>query len=74
MGVAPAAARSDDTLCLLMGGTVAFILRRISEEGAKQKEYKLVGPAYLNGYMSGQAIVEICKGKREAKFEIINIH
>ena len=74
MGVAPVAARSDDTLCLLVGGTVPFILRRVSEEGTEQKEYKLIGPAYLHGYMSGQAIVEIFKGKRGAKFDIINIH
>ena len=74
MGVAPVAAQWNDTLCLLMGGTVPFFLRRVPEEGAEPKYYKLIEPAYLHGYMSGQAIVEIINGKKEAKFDIIGIH
>lgn len=74
MGVAPAAARWDDTLCLLPGATVPFVLRQISVEGGGENDYTLIGPAYLHGYMSGQAILQIHKGEREVKGGLINIH
>ena len=76
MGVAPAAARWDDTLCILMEAKVPFVLRKMSAEDSEagDNDYILIGPAYLHGYMSGQAIMDIFGGRRGDTFSFVNIH
>jgi hypothetical protein len=76
MGVAPAAARYDDTLCILMGAEVPFVLRKISVENSRAggNDYELIGSAFLHGYMSGEAIVDIFRGRRKAVLTFIHIH
>jgi hypothetical protein len=55
-----------DSVCILAGGNIPFILR------PQGKSYRLIGPAYVNGIMDGEAVSkwrEQCRSKREI-FEI----
>lgn len=52
--LAPPAAEKGDLVCVLFGGETPYILRSLS---AETKEYQLIGEAYVNGLMGGEAIV-----------------
>jgi Heterokaryon incompatibility protein (HET) len=51
MGSGPAAAQVGDHVCILYGKPTPFILRRNSD----QSTYRLIGEAYVNGVMDGEA-------------------
>jgi Heterokaryon incompatibility protein (HET) len=51
MGSGPAAAQVGDHVCILYGQPTPFILRRNSD----QSTYRLIGEAYVNGVMDGEA-------------------
>jgi Heterokaryon incompatibility protein (HET) len=51
MGSAPLAAQVGDSVCVLYGRPTPFILRRNPD----QSTYRLIGEAYVNGLMDGQA-------------------
>jgi hypothetical protein len=67
VGSAPPAMRAGDLVVVLEGGNVPFILRKQNDGDF----YKLVGAAYVNGIMKGQAVRKWKKkgGQRET-FEI----
>ena len=51
MGSGPAAAQAGDSVCILYGRPTPFILRR----NPSQSRYRLIGEAYVNGVMDGEA-------------------
>jgi hypothetical protein len=67
IGSAPPAMRSGDLVVILEGGNVPFILR----EQNNGDFYQIVGAAYVNGIMKGQAVKKWKKkGGQRVKFEI----
>lgn len=52
MGLAPAAANTNDYVCVLYGGTVCYVLR----EQQETSQYKFVGECYLHGCMDGEML------------------
>jgi hypothetical protein len=68
MGLAPRATRFDDQICILFGAIQPYILRKL-EHGSG---FHLVGAAYLQGYMNGEAIEEWRRGQRAATW--IDLH
>jgi Heterokaryon incompatibility protein (HET) len=51
MGSGPAAAQARDSVCIMYGQPTPFILRRNPD----QSTYRLIGEAYVNGVMDGEA-------------------
>lgn len=51
MGLAPAAARVADVVCVLLGGSVPYVLRAVGEH-----EHAFVGECYVHGIMDGEAM------------------
>ncbi|KAI0467106.1 heterokaryon incompatibility protein-domain-containing protein [Xylaria cf. heliscus] len=60
MGMGSGFMRDGDIICVPLGCKTPIILR---EDG--NNEYRLVGDAYIDGYMTGRAVEEWKKGKRE---------
>ena len=54
IGLGPTTCAVGDTVCLLPGSTVPFILRQASTE--HESRYLLVGDAYVHGAMYGEAL------------------
>lgn len=52
LGLGPGVLKKGDICCILFGAPVPFILRRLGEH------YKLVGEAYVQGIMKGEAMVD----------------
>jgi hypothetical protein len=46
MGLAPAGARKGDSVCVLLGGNIPFILRR------NGPYYRMIGQSYVHGIMA----------------------
>jgi hypothetical protein len=59
-GLAPASAQEGDQLCVLFGGQTPFVLRKIAE-----REFIMIGEAFMTNMMDGQAI----EGWKAGKFE-----
>ncbi|KAH7202459.1 hypothetical protein DER44DRAFT_669606 [Fusarium oxysporum] len=53
-GVAPPSVRKGDTVAILKGGCVPFILQ---ESKDRQRAFRLVGECYINGIMDGQGLL-----------------
>jgi hypothetical protein len=60
IGLCPAPAKIGDTIVVLDGGNVPYLLRAEDGEGSKLEngQYKFVGECYLDGYMYGRAMEE----------------
>jgi hypothetical protein len=63
IGVFPNDTRKQDVLAIVMGSSVPFVLRPVTDEskpegGSSTKEYQIVGPCYLHGVMDGELVVE----------------
>ena len=58
IGVGDVTLQADDLVCLLFGGKVPFILRKM--EG----HYRFIGECYLHGIMFGEAVGEGLKTRR----------
>lgn len=66
----PECAQQGDLICILFGGDVPFILRRMHDTEAER--YMLVGEAYVDGAMDGQIMREYRKCKYTAQmFELV---
>jgi hypothetical protein len=61
LGLGPTILRAGDLCCILFGAHVPFILRRVAEK------YRLVGEAYVDGVMRGEAIVDWMIGEMYEK-------
>lgn len=55
MGLAPAAARPGDIICILFGAPVPFVLRSVEPGGS----FAFIGSCYLDGMMSVKAIEKL---------------
>lgn len=51
MGLAPAAAQPNDTLCVLFGGQVPYVLRE-----RENNTFEFIGESYVHGMMDGEAV------------------
>ncbi len=58
--------KAGDVVCLLRGGDVPFVLRRLSSGNGC---YQLIGEAYVHGIMQGE-ISAMLRGERLQDFEI----
>lgn len=50
IGFGPKSSQPGDLICVLYGGKVPFVLRKVGEE------HRLLGPAYVEGIMEGEAV------------------
>jgi hypothetical protein len=65
VGMCPSSAEPGDIICILLGCSVPVVLR--PQDG----HYRLLGEAYVYGYMYGKAMDELAEGKFELRsFEI----
>lgn len=69
-GIAPVGTKVGDVVCILCGGEMPFVLRRLGE--GEEEEYEMIGPIYVNGIMNGEAVKRLKeKGKGEWKKEFM---
>ncbi|KAH8820671.1 heterokaryon incompatibility protein-domain-containing protein [Xylogone sp. PMI_703] len=54
-GMVPGAAQVGDEVCIFTGGNVPFILRK-GESQEEKITYRLIGEAYIHGFMHGEAL------------------
>jgi hypothetical protein len=54
MGLGPESMETDDLVCIISDARTPFVIRKCSEDG--DKEYRLVGEAYVHGIMQGEAL------------------
>lgn len=52
LGTGPEGLYVGDVVCVLYGGDVPYVLRKVGDQG----QYKLIGEAYVHGIMQGEAI------------------
>jgi len=57
LGMGPLSTQEGDEVWVLMGAKVPFVLRPV-DNGKAPKRYKLVGEAYVHGYMDGEILSE----------------
>ncbi|RYP21724.1 hypothetical protein DL765_002080 [Monosporascus sp. GIB2] len=55
VGVGPLGVRAGDVICVFYGGSFPYILREV-ESGVTWGTYELVGEAYCDGIMDGEAL------------------
>jgi hypothetical protein len=65
MGMVPATARYSDMLCVLIGASAPFVLRKEADH------YIIISQAYIHGFMHGRAID--MKDQGELKVEKVSI-
>ncbi|KAI0436505.1 hypothetical protein F4803DRAFT_556924 [Xylaria telfairii] len=51
LGVAPARAQQGDTICILDGGVVPFLVRKSKHA---PRAFELIGECYIDGLMNGE--------------------
>lgn len=61
----PPAAEEGDLIAVLFGAKIPYLLRPIELGG---DEYKLVGEAYMHGFMDGEVLLRVVKGIYEGNF------
>lgn len=54
MGLGPESMEKNDLLCIISDARTPFVIRKCSEDG--NKEYRLVGEAYVHGMMHGEVL------------------
>jgi hypothetical protein len=55
MGLAPSEAEVDDEICLLFGGEVPYVVRRVDQH------HRFIGDCYVHGIMDGEAMEDESK-------------
>jgi hypothetical protein len=63
----PPAAAEGDLIVVLFGGKIPYLLRPLEQGG---DEYKLVGEAYMHGFMDGQVFLCIAKALHESTLAV----
>lgn len=56
--MAPPTCKTGDVTVFFLGGNMPFVIRPVGGQNA----YRLVGPAYLHGYMDGEVVEELERG------------
>jgi hypothetical protein len=70
----PPSAKEGDIILVLLGASAPLVARAISGLGdgdALPKRYRLIGPAYVHGFMDGEAIGMLDKGLSNKVFELV---
>jgi hypothetical protein len=74
IGLGPRNMREGDEVCILQGGRVPYILRRVPSEASEgesqsRDEWNLVGECYVSGIMYGELVegdgIDEFGGRRE---------
>ena len=63
LGLGPDTLQEGDVLCVLGGGDVPYILRPVKSNDYSKMKYLLVGECYVDGLMSGEAVVALAQGR-----------
>lgn len=63
IGMAPCRARPGDAVVILFGCSIPLVLRRVGNA----ETWKVIGEAYVHGFMNGEVARSIKKGKRATK-------
>jgi hypothetical protein len=58
MGMGPKSMQEGDVVCVLLGAKVPFVLRAVEGEKKEPRRYRLVGEAFVFGYMNGEILEE----------------
>lgn len=66
LGFGPNTVKPGDLVCVLYGGKVPFVLRKVGEE------HRLVGPAYVEGIMEGEVVES--RGAQVLQEQTFSIH
>ena len=56
MGLMPRGAMLGDSVCVIFGSHVPFLVRRVPHDEAGTNRYQLVGECYLQGIMNGEVM------------------
>lgn len=56
MGLMPRGAMLGDSVCVILGSHVPFLVRRVPHGEADTKRYQLLGECYLQGIMNGEVM------------------
>jgi hypothetical protein len=70
----PPSAKEGDIILVLLGASAPLVARAISGLGdadALPQRYRLIGPAYVHGFMDGEAIGMLDKGLSKQMFELV---
>ncbi|KAF1809920.1 HET-domain-containing protein [Eremomyces bilateralis CBS 781.70] len=70
IGIGPPCSAVGDTVVVLFGGTVPFLLRKIGQGQWKDSMWKLVGETYVAGLMHGESIEKMNNGLASEDFTI----
>ncbi|PSN58720.1 HET-domain-containing protein [Corynespora cassiicola Philippines] len=62
-GIGPALLQCGDRICVLAGGTVPFIVRRVANSSRSMRKFELIGEAYVHGIMHGEATSRYASGE-----------
>ena len=62
MGLEPPCMKQDDTVVVLCGGRVPFILRQVDGDGGGTGKWTLVGECYVEGLMQGEVVARMQRG------------
>ncbi|OCL09415.1 hypothetical protein AOQ84DRAFT_257225, partial [Glonium stellatum] len=57
LGMGPKSTQEGDEVWVLLGAKVPFVLRPVNG-GKASRRYRLIGEAYVHGYMDGEALRE----------------
>lgn len=64
----PEGSISGDTICIIHGASVPFVLRSKPQNIGSNTDYQLVGDCYVHGIMDGEALK---LGKSTEEFTIV---
>ncbi len=65
LGVGPAVLKQGDQVCILLGGSVPFVLRK------EDRDFRFLGETYISQLMDGEAVTEWSTNKSALEtFEI----
>lgn len=59
LGLGPKIAKPGDSVCVVLGSAVPFLLRPVGEsihDGKQSRQFQLLGEAYVHGFMNGEVM------------------
>ncbi|KAK5714852.1 hypothetical protein LTR17_016962 [Elasticomyces elasticus] len=55
IGLGPPGLQAGDSICVILGVGPLFALRRVAQDTSEQGRFRLIGDAYIDGWMFGEA-------------------
>jgi hypothetical protein len=71
LGIGPATIQCNDNVCILSGGAVPFILRRMPRTKLSSRKFLLIGEAYVHGIMHGTTCLDENNQRSTRKFNVV---